>query len=261
MNEIINYGIENKNGILVVDSRILAKYLGVNHKDLLEKIDGYVNKFSSAELSAQFYMSSTYISVNGRTVRNYLITEKGVSQLLGGYNSSVAIAFDLNVAYINEFDRMKQYINNINEESKLLLDIINAKDNMSRAIALNIYNQKIVEPLKLENKEMKHKANYYDFVLQSPNLVTVKAMASDYGKSAQWLNKYLNEKGIQYKQGGTWYLYTKYSELGYAKLVTTAIDEEHTREHLKWTHKGRLFVYNVLKEDNILPLLEREENN
>lgn len=54
---------------------------------------------------------------------------------------------------------------------------------------------------------------------------------------------------------------TKYSELGYAKLVTTAIDEEHTREHLKWTHKGRLFVYNLLKEDNILPLLEREENN
>lgn len=261
MNNIINYGIENKNGILVVDSKILAKYLGVEHKNLIKKIESYIERFSSATLVAQFYILSNYTSLDGRTVKNYLITEKGVAQLLGGYNSTLPIAFELNIAYINEFERMKQYINTVNEESKLLLNIINAKDNMSRAIALNEYNQKIVEPLKIENKEMKPKANYYDFVLQSPNLVTVRAMASDYGKSAQWLNKYLNEKGIQYKQGGTWYLYTKYSELGYAKFVTTAIDEEHTREHLKWTHKGRLFVYNLLKEDNIVPLLEREENN
>lgn len=84
MNEIINYGIENKNGILVVDSRILAKYLGVEHKNLLKKIESYIERFSSATLVAQFYILSNYTSLDGRTVKNYLITEKGVSQLLGG---------------------------------------------------------------------------------------------------------------------------------------------------------------------------------
>ena len=67
-----------------------------------------MSKFNSAELSAQFYIPSNYRSLNGRTVRNYLVTEKGIAQLIGGYNASVPNAFLLNVAYINEFERMKK---------------------------------------------------------------------------------------------------------------------------------------------------------
>ena len=100
--------VENVNGVLVTTSNRVAEELGVNHKDLLEKIDGYVSKFNSAELSAQFYIPSNYRSLNGRTVRNYLVTEKGIAQLIGGYNASVPTAFYLNVAYINEFERMKK---------------------------------------------------------------------------------------------------------------------------------------------------------
>lgn len=104
--------VENVNGVLVTTSDRVAKELGVNHKDLLEKIDGYVNKFNSAELSAQFYIPHNYVSLNGRSVRNYLITKKGVAQLIGGYNSAVPKAFELNVMYINEFERMENYIRN-----------------------------------------------------------------------------------------------------------------------------------------------------
>lgn len=104
--------VENVNGVLVTTSDRVAKELGVNHKDLLEKIDGYVNRFSSAELSAQFYVPHNYVSLNGRSVRNYLITKKGVAQLIGGYNSAVPKAFELNVMYINEFERMENYIRN-----------------------------------------------------------------------------------------------------------------------------------------------------
>ena len=106
--ELIKVSVENVNGVLVTTSNRVAEELGVNHKDLLEKIDGYVGKFNSAELSAQFYIPSNYRSLNGRTVRNYLVTEKGIAQLIGGYNASVPNAFLLNVAYINEFERMKK---------------------------------------------------------------------------------------------------------------------------------------------------------
>ena len=104
--------VENINGVLVTTSNRVAEELGVNHKDLLDKIDGYVNKFNSAELSAQFYIPHNYVSLNGRSVRNYLITKKGVAQLIGGYNSAVPKAFELNVMYINEFERMENYIRN-----------------------------------------------------------------------------------------------------------------------------------------------------
>ena len=100
--------VENINGILVTTSNRVAEELGVRHDNLLDKIDDYVKKFSSPELSGQFYIPSEYKTANNRTVRNYLITEKGIAQLIGGYNSSVEKAFDLNVAYINRFEEMKK---------------------------------------------------------------------------------------------------------------------------------------------------------
>jgi len=106
--ELIKVLVENQNGVLVTTSNRVAQELGVKHYDLLEKIDGYISKFSSTELSVQFYIPSNYKALNGRTVKNYLITEKGIAQLVGGYNASVPIAFDLNVAYINEFEKMKK---------------------------------------------------------------------------------------------------------------------------------------------------------
>ena len=102
--------VENINGVLVTTSNRVADELEVEHKHLLEKIDDYLSKFNSAELSAQFYIPSNYISKNGRTVRNYLITKKGIAQLIGGYSSAVEKAFELNVAYINKFDEMEKLI-------------------------------------------------------------------------------------------------------------------------------------------------------
>lgn len=104
--------VENVNGVLVTTSDRVAKELGVNHKHLLDKIDGYIEKFSSAESSAQFYIPSNYKDRSGKSNRNYLITKKGVAQLIGGYNSAVPKAFELNVKYINEFERMENYIRN-----------------------------------------------------------------------------------------------------------------------------------------------------
>lgn len=102
--------VENINGVLVTTSNRVAEELGVTHRDLCEKIDGYVKKFQSAELSADFYIPSNYKDSRNRTYRNYLITKKGIAQLIGGYSSAVEKAFDLNVAYINRFEEMEKLI-------------------------------------------------------------------------------------------------------------------------------------------------------
>ena len=129
-------------------------------------------------------------------------------------------------------------------------------------------SEKEKERLKLENTQQKQqlieyepKVTYYDLVLKSPNLITITLIAKDYGKSGQWLNKFLNEQGIQYKQSGTWLLYQKYAQMGYTKSETY-IDEEtgFTKLNTKWTQKGRLFIYDLLKSNGYLPLIEMEEN-
>ena len=107
--------------------------------------------------------------------------------------------------------------------------------------------------------EMQPKVSYYDIVLSCPDLVTITQIAKDFGLSAKKLNKILKEKKIQFKQGKTWFLYQKYAEQGYTQSKTYLYDEDnHTAMHTLWTQKGRLFIYELLKADGILPVMERE---
>ncbi|MCF2611803.1 Rha family transcriptional regulator [Fusobacterium perfoetens] len=108
--EMINVKVDEINGVLVTTSNRVAEELGVQHRSLVSKIDDYVKKFQSAKLSADFYIPSNYKDNRNRTYRNYLITKKGIAQLVGGYSSAVERAFELNVAYINKFDEMEKII-------------------------------------------------------------------------------------------------------------------------------------------------------
>ena len=105
--EMIKVNVENVKGILVTTSNRVAEELGVEHKNLLTKIDNYVKQFGGLTLSHEFYIENTFKN-RGKDYRNYLITQKGIAQLIGGYNAAVPIAFALNVAYINEFEKMRK---------------------------------------------------------------------------------------------------------------------------------------------------------
>lgn len=128
---------------------------------------------------------------------------------------------------------------------------------------------KALEQLKTEREqrliaeqqvnELQPKATYYDLVLQNKSLLSVSKIAKDYGKSAIWLNNKLHDLGIQFKQGDTWLLYQKHADKGYTQSTTHVIDEEKSRMLTKWTQKGRLFIYELLKDENILPLIEIEQ--
>lgn len=116
---------------------------------------------------------------------------------------------------------------------------------------------------KQQIAELQPKASYYDVVLNCKDLLSVTEIAKDYGKSGTWLNKKLHELGVQFKQGKIWLLYQKYAEKGYTSTKThtyPADDGEiHTKVHTYWTQKGRLFIYEQLKGEGILPLIEREQ--
>ncbi|HAR6575973.1 TPA: phage antirepressor [Staphylococcus pseudintermedius] len=106
-------------------------------------------------------------------------------------------------------------------------------------------------------KELKPKATYYDLVLQNKSLLSVSKIAKDYGMSARALNKLLHELGVQYKQGDIWLLYAKHQDKGYTQTSTYALDEKHSKVTTKWTQKGRLFIYELLKNKGVLPSIEK----
>lgn len=113
-------------------------------------------------------------------------------------------------------------------------------------------------------EEMKPKASYYDVILNCKGLLATSVIAKDYGWSAIRLNEYLHKKGIQFKQGKTWLLYQKYATEGYASTKTHEHlgndGTNHANVHTYWTQKGRRFIYDLLKNDGIVLLIERDEN-
>jgi anti-repressor protein len=136
--------------------------------------------------------------------------------------------------------------------------------------ALEIANKR-VENLQLENAQQKQiigelqpKASYYDLILQNNSLLAISAIAKDYGMSGTSLNKKLHELGVQYKLGEQWLLYAKHHDKGYTFSKTQnynrADGSQGSKLHTYWTQKGRLFIYDLLKQNNILPLIEREKS-
>ena len=109
--------------------------------------------------------------------------------------------------------------------------------------------------------EMKPKADYVDYILKNPGLVTINQIAKDYGISGRRLNGLLHESGIQYKQGDQWLLYAKYQDRGYTQSETIDITRADGRSdialHTKWTQKGRLFLHEFLKQREIYPNVEK----
>lgn len=111
--------------------------------------------------------------------------------------------------------------------------------------AMTILQSK-VERLKKENEIMKPKAEYHDTVLNSDNLLTVSEIAKDLGMSARKLNNILHENGVQFKQSGTWMLYSKYQDLIKDGLCDYKVTEHG--QQLKWTEKGRKFIIDLVQK-------------
>lgn len=110
--------------------------------------------------------------------------------------------------------------------------------------------------------ELTPKASYYDKVLSNKALVTITVIAKDYGMSGKAMNALLHELGVQYKQGTTWLLYARYQKNGWTHSETVMITDKDGNEkavlNTKWTQKGRLGLYELLKRKGYLPVIERE---
>ena len=97
--------IENVNGELVVSSRVIAEQLGKRHDHVIRDLEKILETQSMGSL-----IISSFYEVEGqnRKYKEYLLTEKGFTLYMfniQGYN-------EVKMAYINEFERMKNALNN-----------------------------------------------------------------------------------------------------------------------------------------------------
>lgn len=253
MNLLTEVKIEkNPNYGLVVSSRVIANELGKRHADVLESLDKILTNGDFRSL----LISSSYIDAKGESRREYLLTKDGFTLYMfniQGYN-------EFKMAYINKFNEMEKALS-VKQLPKTYSDALRElADSWDREQALIEENTK----KDIVIAEMKPKVSYYDIILSSTDCMTVTQIGKDYGLSAKSLNQILNNLKIQYKQSGQWLLYQKYAAEGYTKSETTSFVKTDgsigTNLLTKWTQKGRLFLYELLKDHGHLPLIEQEED-
>lgn len=111
--------------------------------------------------------------------------------------------------------------------------------------------------------QLEQQVSYLNVIMADSSTVTVTQIAQDYGQGAPSFNKLLNGLGIQRKVGGQWVLYAEHINKGY--VATRMIPIHHSdgpdtyKPMTAWTQAGRRFIYERLKKNGILPLIERNQ--
>ena len=241
--------IKEYKGQRVVTSWDIARVHCKENKRVNEVFRNNQNRFVLEE--DYFLLTTKEFSESFKTVQEFipnnvkeipLFTESGYMLLTKVFTDD--LSWEVQRLLVKSYFTLKQ-LQEIGSKERLLLNIMLSNNDIEKASAINEYETKYVKPLE-------KKGEYVDNVLNSESLLTTTIIGKDFGLSAKKLNEILSQGKIIYKQSGTWVLYSKYQDLGLAQTVTT---EKTTKEGvqltfhtLKWTEKGKQFIYNYLKK-------------
>ncbi|MCI8629207.1 MAG: phage antirepressor protein [Firmicutes bacterium] len=200
----------------------------------------------------------------GGNQETWFLTEDGVYEVLMQSRKPIAKKFKKEVkAVLKSIRKYGAYMT-----AEKIEEVLTNPD-MIIQLAMKLKEERAgKEKLKTENlqqkqfiRELKQKADYTDMILQSKDLVTITQIAKDYGMSGNKMNQLLHNLKVQYKQNGQWLLYADYHAKGYTQSETIHFKHSDgradTKMITKWTQKNRLFLYNLLKQSSVLPVIEQ----
>lgn len=214
-----------------------------------------------------------YTSIRWERVKNYLPPQVGESIERGSFISEPMVyklAFKANNPLAEKFqdwlavEVLPSIRKNGAYATPETIESIIANPDFGIQLLSNLKEEK-EKNLLLEQQvaEYEPKISYLDSILESTDTVAITQIAADYGLSAMAMNKKLHELKVQHKVSGQWILYTKHQREGYTKSHTVKVPKADGTEKVvmntKWTQKGRLFIYELLKDNGIYPLMDIEQ--
>ena len=212
-----------------ISSREVAQMMGVRHCDLLEKIDSISKDLATENSVAKYWIEGTFEN-RGKHYREYQVKKRGCEFLAHKTTGTKGNLFT--DKYMDRFEEMEKKL-----QKQLPGTYIEALEQL-------LASEKEKARVQLELKDEQHKN---EMLMHFNKLYTTTEIAKELGiKSAAKLNKVLNDKGIQFKQNGTWVLYSDYSECGYVSIKQTLLENGHIIYDRKWTQEGRKFLLDLL---------------
>lgn len=190
--------------------------------------------------------SASYKDKQGKERPMFNLTKKGCLILASGYNAV------LREKIIDRWESL---------ETGKATPMYQVPQSFADALMLAAQQQKQIEEQQKQIAVLEEQTAYTRTILNSPSTVLVTQIAQDYGMGAKLFNAKLRDLKIQRKVGKQWILYAKYLKKGYVQSSTHEFTHKDGSKDVslttKWTQKGRMFLYNILKENGFLPLIEQ----
>ena len=231
----------------VTTSLKVAEVFGKRHDNVMKSIKSLIAENSTPNFLGvgNMFVESTYLNKQKHEQPMFYMNRDGFTLLAMGFTGKKAMQFKLK--YIDAFNKMESIVKKENQFAM--------PQTFGEALQLAADQQKLIE-------KNQPKVEYYDQQMRNPGLMTVTEIAKDFGLSATKLNKFLERKHVQYKQGKHLVLYQEYADQGLANYEPFAY-EEHTidgtkqkvHNNLKWTQKGRKFIYDLLQKEGVSPVI------
>lgn len=213
----------------------VAEIFHKEHRNVLASIGGLLKN----QQTQRMFVEGTFENEqNGQSYPMYYMNRDGFTLLAMGFTGSKAMAFKLQ--YIDAFNEM---------ERRIRFGGFDVPIDYSSALRLAADQAEQIS-------KMQPKVDYFDTQMHNPGLMTTTVIAKRFGKSAVWLNRWLESHGMIYRQGKSWVVRQKFSEEGYADYENWSdADNSHIHPLLKWTQKGQKFIYDCLAKEGIQPVM------
>ena len=251
MNEIITVAQSQ-----TMSSLQIAELTGKNHKEVMRSIRNMEPAWE--KVNGRRFALVEYRDNKGEMRPCYQLTKIECLYIATKFNDEARAKLVLRWEEL-ETANAKQYQVPASFREALLLAAAQQEQIEEQQKLLLIQGEQIAEKDKAI-AELHERTSYLAQILNSKITVTTTQIAQDYGMSAKKFNIELRNLKIQRKVGGQWILYAPYNTMGYVHSETFIPDNSTTGRVImttKWTQKGRLFLYEKLKKNNVLPLIER----
>lgn len=244
-----------------ISSVEVAEMIGKEHSKLLRDIRNYIEQLAEAKIgSGNFFTESKYKDANNQERPCYMVTKKGCEFI--AHKMTGVRGTEFTAKYIDRFHEMEDAIKaHIPTGQELIaLAVVEAQRMLAQKEEEVKQLQTTVQQMDAVITDMTPKVDYVDKILSSNDCMTVTQIAQDYGMSAVRFNSVLRTAGIQRKVGDQWILYADFQGKGYVRTKTNDYVKHDgstgTKPLTVWTQKGRMFLYNKLKEIGIEPIEE-----
>lgn len=236
----------------------IAEVTGKQHQHIMRDIRAIL----SQGVDASNFGLTSYTDKSNRQSPCYELTKKGCLILASGYDTLLREKIINRWEELETKERAGGFVVPQTFSQALMLAAKQQEQIEEQRAALVQQGEEIVK-LSNEVMTMKPKATYYDLILNNPSTVTITQIAQDYGMSAKKFNQILCDFRIQHKVNKQWILYADNINKGYVQSKPTNIPLANGTEKVvyntEWTQKGRIFLYEKLKRNGILPMIENKQ--